>query len=307
MKRLQFLGISMLVGGLLMGCRRGETQTLQWNAKDNTAIHDYWFSGKAELSSYTLEQARYGEMRSGDAVLIFVTEDFLTDKQVKLEDYSKGKEGSVPILKLNLMKTFNTGIYPYTLMQSVFSPMNLMEYPHALKATSTVLEWCGQAYAQVNQEDKGFKITQHSYFEKEADKTYAVEKTWLEDEVWTRIRMAPETLPTGDINMIPGMLAARLRHIPLAVETAMATLKETSDGSAVYSLRYDKSDRDLSIRFEKLFPHRILSWEETYVDGWGDKAKRLTTKATLKKTIKSEYWRQNSNKDAGIRKELGLE
>ncbi len=45
----------------------------------------YWYQGKAELTRYQLEQARYGEIHSGDAVLIFVTENFLLDKQVKHE------------------------------------------------------------------------------------------------------------------------------------------------------------------------------------------------------------------------------
>ena len=45
---------------------------------------DYWYSGEAELTRYELEQARYGEIHRGDAVLIFVTEDFRTDKQVKV-------------------------------------------------------------------------------------------------------------------------------------------------------------------------------------------------------------------------------
>ncbi len=39
-----------------------------------------WYAGKAELSTYNLQQARYGEIRNGEAVLIFVTEDFSTNK-----------------------------------------------------------------------------------------------------------------------------------------------------------------------------------------------------------------------------------
>ena len=41
---------------------------------------DYWYQGKAELNRFELSQVRYGEIRKGDAVLIFVTEDFLKDK-----------------------------------------------------------------------------------------------------------------------------------------------------------------------------------------------------------------------------------
>ena len=46
----------------------------------------YWQQGKAELTSYTLEQARYGEIHQGEAVLVFVTEDLSKTKQVKLDN-----------------------------------------------------------------------------------------------------------------------------------------------------------------------------------------------------------------------------
>ncbi|MEX0361456.1 MAG: septum formation inhibitor Maf, partial [Allomuricauda sp.] len=42
----------------------------------------YWYAGNAEITSYKLEQARYGELRDGTAVLIYVTEPFLPEKQV---------------------------------------------------------------------------------------------------------------------------------------------------------------------------------------------------------------------------------
>ena len=56
--------------------------------KPSKDFYDYWYGGKAEISSYKLEQARYGEMREGSAVLVFVTEDFLPDEQVKADNYS---------------------------------------------------------------------------------------------------------------------------------------------------------------------------------------------------------------------------
>ena len=48
------------------------------------SLDSYWYQGKAEISSYELEQVRYGQKHLGDAVLIFVTEDFSKTKQVKL-------------------------------------------------------------------------------------------------------------------------------------------------------------------------------------------------------------------------------
>ena len=47
---------------------------------------NYWYSGEAEITSYELEQARYGEIRQGKAVLVFVTENFLPNIQVKADE-----------------------------------------------------------------------------------------------------------------------------------------------------------------------------------------------------------------------------
>ncbi|HEY0111342.1 MAG TPA: hypothetical protein VGB67_17005, partial [Fibrella sp.] len=49
------------------------------------AFRAYWFGGKAELNTYRLDQAQYGASHPGEAVLVFVTEDFRTDKHVKSE------------------------------------------------------------------------------------------------------------------------------------------------------------------------------------------------------------------------------
>jgi hypothetical protein len=44
--------------------------------REITDFEKYWFNGEAELSSFQLTQARYGELREGKAVMIFVTEPF---------------------------------------------------------------------------------------------------------------------------------------------------------------------------------------------------------------------------------------
>ena len=80
----------------------------------------HWFDGYAEISSYALSQSRYGENREGSVVLIYVTEDFLKKEQVKANQKSKE---TVPVLKLNRIKKFLTGIYPYSIMNSSFSQL----------------------------------------------------------------------------------------------------------------------------------------------------------------------------------------
>ena len=150
---------------------------------------DYWYAGNAEITSYEIKQARYGELREGTAVTIFVTEDFLPGAQVKANNPSKE---NIPVLKLNSTKKFLTGIYPYSIMTSTFSPVNSEE--HALKVSNSVQEWCGHVYAQLNNK-KQFEVTAHSYFEGEADQNMKLPKTWLENELWNLIRINPNELP----------------------------------------------------------------------------------------------------------------
>lgn len=138
----------------------------------------YWFANEAEITSYTLEQGRYGEIREGSAVLVFVTEPFLKEEQVKADQSSPT---NIPVLKLNATKNFHTGIYPYSIMQSVFYP--LANNQHALKISCSVQEWCGHVYTQLNNRSE-FEVVSHSYFEGEADEDFSMGKAILENELW---------------------------------------------------------------------------------------------------------------------------
>ncbi|WP_339895118.1 septum formation inhibitor Maf [uncultured Algibacter sp.] len=256
----------------------------------------YWYAGEAEISSYKLEQARYGEMREGTAVLIYVTEDFLPNIQVKA-DHQNAK--NIPILKLNATKKFNTGVYPYSIMQSTFYPVS--NNNHAIKVSSSIQEWCGHVYAQLNNKAQ-FEIMSYSYFEGEADQNFKLDKAILENELWTKLRINPNSLPTGNLKIIPSFEFTRLKHKTIKVYEASATLTEN-----IYSINYPELNRTLTISFNPEFPFDILSWEETFKSGFGSNAKVLTTKATRLKTIKSPYWQKNSNKDEILRQTLKLD
>jgi hypothetical protein len=262
----------------------------------------YWYQGKGELTRYSLEQARYGEIHKGDAVLIFVTEPFLSDKQVKLE--SGKSSAAVSVLKLNLTKKFFTGIYPYSMMTSVFSPVDFQKH-RTLKVTSSTQEWCGQTYSQLNFRDNQYKALIHSYFENEADQNLALKSAWLEDEIWTRIRVAPETLPVGNLEMVPSLQFIRLGHVDLKVEPATAQTKREGK-TQVYSVQYKNLKRSLIIRFDPAFPHMIQSWEEKSPGGFRPDAPILTTRAVKTHSIMLDYWNKNGVADAPLRKKLGL-
>lgn len=265
----------------------------------NPAFDAYWYAGEAELSSYTLKQARYGEIREGHAVLIYVTEDFLKKEQVKADRYNKS---NIPVLKLNYTKKFNTGIYPYSIMQSTFYPVS--DDGHALKVSASMQEWCGHVYSQLNNRSQ-FELTSHSYFEGEADQSFSLPKTHLENEIWTKIRINPSKLPTGKMEMIPSLEFCRLKHKACKAYKATASLVQEA-GLSVYTIDYPALNRSLTIEFQSTFPHVIESWSETFQSGFGSNAKTLTSTAKRIKTVQSKYWTQNRNKHEVLRDSLGI-
>ncbi|GAA3612575.1 septum formation inhibitor Maf [Flavivirga amylovorans] len=301
--------IIIAILSLFTSCKKeSESKKLAYNLETHSVLDQpfetkelskefksYWYAGEAEISSYKLEQARYGEIRNGQAVLIYVTEDFLPKTQVKADGQNAS---NVPVLKLNATKKFNTGIYPYSIMQSTFYPVS--NNKHAIKTSSSMQEWCGHVYSQLNNKEL-FEIMSHSYFEGEADKSFNLDKAILENELWTQLRIAPKSLPIGNIEIIPSFEYSRLRHVPLKAYKATAVL-----ANGTYSLNYPDLNRTLAIHFSPNFPYDILGWEETFKSGFGSNAKELTTKATKLKTIKSAYWEKNHNKDEILRDTLQL-
>ncbi len=302
MKLNRILGIIII--GVALGC-----STVSSQEQDTTLsqeFKDYWYSGVAELTRYKLEQARYGEIHPGDAVLIFVTEDFHTDKQVKYE--SGARENVASVLKLNFTRNFLTGIYPYSVMSSVFTPVNYTE--PTLKITTSSQEWCGHSFSQLNYRQHKYQFQLYSYFQDESDQSLSIDPVMTEDEIWTRIRIRPSSLPAGAIELVPGNQFLRFNHRELAAENAIASLDEITDPAlssnplSRYRVEYQDFTRVLEITFETDFPHQIVAWEEQTQRGQGQV---LTTKATRTHTINTPYWQQNARADSVLRPQLGLE
>lgn len=275
--------------------------TLQQAPSD--LFHNYWYAGDAELSTYHIKQARYGEIHEGISTLIFVTEPFLPQKQVKAD---RPESNDLSVLKLNMTKKFYTGIYPYSLMSSIFFPVYFPE-EHAVKISTSSQEWCGHTYTQLNHRNQKFEIHQNSYFQTEADTHFHLPLAHLEDELWLKIRINPEILPLGEISIVPSFLYIRLLHRPLQVYQAIAS-KEKSENALLtqYKIYYPELERTLVIVYQTNFPHSVESWTETYKSGWGESAKILTSTATKIKTLKYRYWQLNHVADSVYRKELGI-
>lgn len=265
------------------------------------SFKDYYYSGEAEISVYNLSQARYGELRKGQASLIFVTEPFNPTKLVKSDNAS---EKDVSVLKLNFTRKFNTGIYPYSTMVSTFVPVG--EESHALKVSTSVQEWCGQIYSELrNSQEDHYKVDLYSYFEGETETGVSLKKNILENEIWNLMKLNPAELPVGDLRVVPSFLYLRLMHQPMKAYNAVGKKQSEGDTSS-YILYYPELERTLTIDFQTAFPYQIYSWKDSYPSGFGKARKMLTTTAQLKATYKGAYWNKNTNADSTLRGLLQL-
>ena len=276
--------------------------------QNDVSVNKYWTQGKAEVSVYDLSQNRYKDNHPGQAISVFVTEDFLTDKQVKNEYYSNPK--STWILKNIQLRKFTTGVYDYSLFSSVFTPIDRNKFPQSLKVTATSQEWCGTIFTQVNLRGEKYKYQQRSYFEKEGDVLDAINKGVLEDELYTVLRMNPAFLPKGDFNIIPALNFMQLKHLPNRTYKANGSIR-TYKGSEFtgnklneYKVLIPELKRELRIVFENQAPYKIVGWLDSFPSAFDKKIR--TTKATLTAQKMLPYWGQNSLRDANLREELGL-
>jgi hypothetical protein len=264
----------------------------------------YWYAGEAEITSYKLDQARYGEMHEGTAVLMFVAEDFSTKELTKSSEKNGEK---LPVLKVNYEKKFVTGIYPYSILMTAASPIDIANHPLPLKIATSCQEWCGHTYTQLNMENGRYEMTEHSYFPGEGDHERDLGGALPEDAIWTRLRIAPDKLPVGKFELIPSTIYARLRHKPLEViDVSGSYVKSDSAGLKIYQLDYADGSRELKIWYDEKFPYGIAKWEENYEEGWGPEAKHFTTTAVRMHTKKLAYWDRHKNVDRVLRGELGL-
>ena len=302
----------LICGALWLGLIAIKAQSYQridFSAYTPNEFRDYWYSKGAEISRFSLEQVRYGEIHQGDAVLVFVTEEMNPAIQIKADS---SRPENIPVLKLNAVRKFFTGIYPYSILTSVFSPVDVQSYPLPLKISSSAQEWCGHAYTQLNLMDDQYRIRMHSYFEKEGDQDFKIKSYVPEDAIWNMIRLAPDKLPLGEFLIIPGTVYARLAHRSLALREAFAVLTEIAGKSleGVPLVRYEvdipAEQRTLRIVFEKKFPYRIQKWEETYRSMASMGNNLMTTRAFRSHTIMDPYWQHHRNQDRVLLKKLGL-
>jgi hypothetical protein len=260
-----------------------------------------WGDGKGELSSYTLTQPRYGAPRDGVAVLIFVTEDFADDLRVKADPGKHPAADVYPVLKLNVVRDFQTGIYDYNLLTSTFVRTEAAGgAPFALVKTSfSAQEWCGHVYQHWIARDGKLTGVAHSYFDGEADQARELPAPAggiVEEQLPILVRgLRGDWLKPGESRAVPLLRSAmrsRLGHSPPAwsqatvaragapVEIASALGKRPA---IVYTVADTGPGGVTTTWFvEQDAPHRLLAWHGS--DG---------EDARIRGSARLPYWQLN--------------
>lgn len=258
---------------------------------------DHWGDGRAELAGYRLTQPRYGDARQGKAVLITVTEDFDEKKRVKSD---RGGPGTHPVLKLNEVRDFQTGIYDYNVMSSAFLRLDGSDaWGVPTKLAFSSQEWCGHVYDQITTHDDRFERVVHSYFEGEDARVEAPIPAGAiyADTLPLLVRgLVGEPLQPGaqrEIQLWPRLIDLRFQH--RGGSFTAATLTRSADPSKVevpagsfsvdrYTLKAGASTWTWDV--DRQAPHVLVRW--TGPDG---------EEAVLTGVERIPYWQKHAEGD----------
>ena len=299
-------GLGGAIGTPATGARgsASDTERSDWKT--------HWYDGRAEVSGYRLTQPRYGTQRAGKAVLIFVTERFSESARVKADSGRHPPDDLFSVVKVGVVKDFQTGIYDYHLMTTAFVGLE----PHGgrpagalAKLTFSAQEWCGLTFEEWLPREGGLLRRSFSYFDGEGDRTLQLPLPadgWSVDQLLARIRGLPgPLLAPGQSVERPLLVRAEravLFHRPVAwgpgrVSRSAETVSvEVPAGTFEVDVYRVESER-FSYRFdvEHAFPHRIVRWAGP--DG---------EQAELLGSERLRYWQLSGEGDASRLKELGL-
>ena len=268
------------------------------------AFWETWSDGQAELSAYKLTTSRYGELREGSTVLIYVAEE--ADRRT----WIKNDRGDVPaserevVMKLNHATRFRTGIYPYAVMTSVFSPVGGIgrERFAPTRITLTAQEWCGQVYHRIMPGRESFFSEMRSYFSTDGEHDDLVDTApyaLYEDALLIQLRELDGPFAEGgdwEGDLVPTLWSVRKSHQPLTSVPATITRTEAErDGAPVtrFVLAYEGATRTFDV--ERAVPRRVLAW--TSADG---------EQAVLIDTTRLPYWQLNAEGDERYLEQMGL-
>lgn len=267
---------------------------------------DHWGDGRGEVARYELTQPRYGALREGEAVLVTVTEDFQPGALVKAE---RGQGDAFPVVKLNELRDFRTGVYDYRVMTSAFVPLD-GRAPRGVpvKISFSSQEWCGHVYDAITWRDGVVRHVWHSYFDGEADGDATVRAP--SDALFVdampllaRDLAGPLVTPGQEraVRVWTRAIDRRFAHVDpgfvagtLGREVATRVVEVPAGAFEIRRTTLTIGDRTGSWDVEVAPPHRLVQW------AWSD-----GEVGALTGSVRTPYWRQSGLGDVGSLPEVG--
>ncbi len=279
----------------------------------DAAFWKQWGDGQAELSGYDLAFPRYGQLRRGVAVTIFVTETLSNTLRVKADPGKHPPNDEFPVMKLNLVEDYQTGVYDYNDMTSSFvalSPVNGRPAGSATKISFSSQEWCGHTFQQLLFDASAIRATSHSYFDGEGDRQSQLDSPPEgigEDELllWARGMAAPRLAPgqSREIPLLSSLQASRQQHAPLSWRRATLSraVRQQQISGPLGKFTVEVWTAAIAggvtrtIYVEAAAPCRIIRWESST----GEHAELLGSR-------RMKYWEMNREGFETALKDLGL-
>lgn len=266
----------------------------------DAAFWKIWGDGQAELASYDLTEPHYGKARRGVAITVFVAETFSNSARVKADPGKHPKADEFPVMKLNLIKDFQTGIYDYNDMTSAFlslAEVNGRKAGSMTKISFSSQEWCGNVYHQLLFDSSGIRSSRHSYFDGEGDQqsTVSYPANGIPGEAaffWARQMAEPRLAPaeTRTLPVLSPLQVVRDSHKAAEWTTAklsrMKVLQKITVPAGTFDVEawsIERGGAKLTLFAAKDASHTIVKWESSS----GEKAELLAVE-------RMKYWQLNA-------------
>jgi len=237
---------------------------------------DHWDRGKAQVDVYDADYLKYGVRRKGRLTLVLVKEPF------NLKTGVKEKGAGAAVLKMNLIRRFNTGIYDYYQMGSAFVDVR---NGRLAKFAGSSQDGCGMTYKVYA--DGGLRT--FSYFDGEGEKHDRLDlkgKTFyymLPLILRYRLRQGERyALPFYRTMMSNRYVKPRVFRGKVRVDRLKTYQPGDKRYEGVFRVTVTYGEGKDRLHFAAAFPHTMLSWHKANGD-----------RLMLRRSHFIDYWNYN--------------
>jgi hypothetical protein len=254
------LVLVVVTGALLAGLAGGETTRL--NVDPAWLKSGSWDDGKAVVSVFRGRIKWYGEWRDAEVRHYLVREYMHPKQRVKQEPPA---EDSIPVLKANVLISFETGTYPYRQMCSMFFDRGTGAL---VKAVGSSQEGCGASFQRWDGTNQ--RLTYDTYWANEGAGSRELDKRGTRLFV-DELPILAGSLRPGRVQLLPSLMLSSVR------DRSVSDANVTREGDVV-----------------EIGARRYRLDQEGFLDGWtvpGQEEFRRVAKKRL------YYWQHSGNGD----------